>query len=812
MSLALLALAAAAAPEPGLTIVGTEAFFYNALVALGGVALGVGVVIWVLWRRAHETALVRAAVSKLAAAKAERHRLETLIAAEPQLVLLFEGAAAEGPARLMGSAPELLDLLGLKRSAAGEALLASLEGAIGASEGAALDQAIARLRHDGTPFRKRLTLGERGGLLVEGRPFGGECAVWIKEIHAERQEIVRLERKLAEAEAERDLFAEMLDKAAVPIWRRDRELKLAWVNTAYASAVEAASPERAIEAQAELDRSEGEMARLVLETGAPAKARKYVVVGGERRSFEISEEPVAGGLVGYALDQTAEDQALQDLRRHIAAHADTLNKLATAVAIFGPDQRLRFYNQAYQQLWRLDEGWLESAPTDGEILDRLRELRRLPEQSDYQAWKRERLQQYTEVQERPDDVWHLPDGRTLRMVAQPHPFGGLIYLFEDVSGLVALESSLNRLIGVQKGTLDNLFEGVALFGSDGRLKLYNPAFVDIWHLKNRNLDSEPHFDQVTQWCSLLFGEADDWRPLRSVITEISRERRTVEGKQGRADGSVIQFAGIPLPDGATLLSFFDISDRIRIERALTERNDALEAADRLKSEFVGHVSYHLRTPLNTIQGFGQMLDGGLAGELNERQREYASAILQASDQLMSLINDILDLATIEAGAMALEIGEIELYQVLSAAVNLTSKKALDAGLTLKLDCDPSVGDIRADERRIKQIVFNLLSNAIAFTPEGGEVVVGADRSGAHVRIWVTDTGSGIAPQRMANVFERFESHSGEGRRGVGLGLSLVKSFVELHGGWVALESAEGVGTQVVCHLPERAVQNRDAAE
>ncbi len=183
---------------------------------------------------------------------------------------------------------------------------------------------------------------------------------------------------------------------------------------------------------------------------------------------------------------------------------------------------------------------------------------------------------YTEISEQPDEVWHLPDGRTLRMVAQPHPFGGLLYLFEDVSGLVTLESSLNRLIGVQKGTLDNLYEGVALFGSDGRLKLYNPNFVSIWHLANRNLDSEPHFDQVSSWCSVLFGDLDDWRSIRAMITEISGERRTVDGKQTRADGSVVQYAVIPLPDGATLLSFIDVSDTWRIQKALQERNEALE--------------------------------------------------------------------------------------------------------------------------------------------------------------------------------------------------------------------------------------------
>lgn len=819
MIASLVSLAVHAAPLPHAV---PFAYWLNALVAAGGVGLGIGVVIWVFWRRAHETALVAAWREKSAGIEDEMRRLQLLLATEPQVILRWPAAepapetatdaGAFGDPEVLGQGGQLVDILGRRRFRSGAKLLAAVEGALSTEEAPAFRKGIAALRETGEPFTMRLALGETGGFIAEGRPLGRETAVWIKEIAPERQEIHRLKRELGTAEHELGLFQELLDRLPSPVWRRTADLKLGWVNAAYVKAVEAASADAAVEAGVELDRAESALAREAAEKAEPAQERKYVVIGGKRRSLDITETPLSEGLAGFALDATAEDNALQEMMSHVSAHADTLNKLATAVAIFGPDQRLRFFNQAYARLWNLDEDWLEQGPSDGEILDRLRETRRLPEQSDYQAWKRQRLHKYTEIGELPEEMWHLPDGRTLRMVAQPHPFGGLLYLFEDVSSLVALESSLNRLIGVQKGTLDNLYEGVALFGSDGRLKLYNPAFVRIWHLSARNLEQEPHFDQVASWCSILFGDLDDWRALRQTITEITGERRSVEGRQARADGSVIQYAVIPLADGGTLLSFYDISDTIRIERALRERNEALETADRLKSEFVGHVSYHLRTPLNTIQGFGEILEREMFGGLNTKQHEYTAAILQASEQLMALINDILDLATIEAGGMALELTDVDLHSVLQGAVNLTNKKAIDAGLSLKLDVPADIGRIRADERRIKQVVFNLLSNAIAFTPEGGAVSVGADRGAGHVRIWVSDTGEGIAPQRQATVFERFESHGGQGRRGAGLGLSLVKSFVELHGGWVALESVEGQGTVVICHLPDRAVLNRDAAE
>jgi signal transduction histidine kinase len=192
-------------------------------------------------------------------------------------------------------------------------------------------------------------------------------------------------------------------------------------------------------------------------------------------------------------------------------------------------------------------------------------------------------------------------------------------------------------------------------------------------------------------------------------------------------------------------------------------------------------------------------------------------VLTASNQLLRLIDDILDLATIEAGRMTLDLAETDVAGAIKAAVGLSTKRAQEGKLQLELKLDEGLGRIIADERRIKQVVFNLLQNAIAFTPPGGRITVSASRSGGEVRIAVVDTGQGIAPRAQATVFDRFEARGSDGRRGAGLGLSLVKSFVQLHGGWVALQSEPGKGTTVTCHLPEvarvaGAIPERDAAE
>ena len=342
---------------------------------------------------------------------------------------------------------------------------------------------------------------------------------------------------------------------------------------------------------------------------------------------------------------------------------------------------------------------------------------------------------------------------------------------------------------------------------DGRLKLWNPGFARIWKLPKRLLESEPHAREVTARTRKFFDVSDDDWPtfIEQSVAQIT-EAGSLDGRQERADGSVVDWAQVPLPDGASLFTFLDVTDSIRVERALRERNEALETTDRLKSEFLANISYELRTPLNAIVGFAEILENKFFGELNERQLEYSRAIVESSQRLLALINDILDLATIEAGYLRLDLVPVELATVLEAIHTLGHERARSRGIELTIDCGSDVEKIMADERRLKQALYNLLSNALKFTPEGGKIVIGAHSAGDEMLITVTDTGIGIPLDQQTQVFDKFERGIGQGRQaGAGLGLSLVKSLIELHDGWVELDSAPNSGTKVTCHLPLRQV-------
>ena len=479
----------------------------------------------------------------------------------------------------------------------------------------------------------------------------------------------------------------------------------------------------------------------------------------------------------------------------------SFDRLATAFAVFDADQRLAHFNQAYIDLWQLDPALLATRPRDGDLLDRLRQSRRLPEKADYRDWKKSWLAAYGTNSQR-EDQWHLPDGRTLHVVADSAAEGGVTYLYENVTERLALESRYNALIHVQRETLDTLREGVAVFAPNGRLRLHNRAFAAIWHLSPTLLGSEPHIDDVIFACRPLYDDPREWERAKAAVTAIVSERRSYEAQLDRPDGTVIACAALPLPDGGTLLTYNDISDSKRVERALIERNEALETASRVKSAFVSHVSYELRTPLTNIIGFTELLASPSTGTLGEKQREYLSDIRSSGQTLLAIIDDILDLATIDAGTFELKLAPVKVRGVIDAAVLGLRERLKQNHIALDIRIEPGIDTFVADGPRATQILYNLLANAIGFSKPGSRIVLSCRRDDDKLTFTVEDEGCGIPAEYQAAVFDRFESRAnGSGHRGAGLGLSIVKSLVELHGGDIVLSSTPGRGTKISARLP-----------
>jgi signal transduction histidine kinase len=247
-------------------------------------------------------------------------------------------------------------------------------------------------------------------------------------------------------------------------------------------------------------------------------------------------------------------------------------------------------------------------------------------------------------------------------------------------------------------------------------------------------------------------------------------------------------------------------ENVRLFNEIQEQTRQLEAANRHKDEFLASMSHELRTPLNAVIGFSEVLLERMFGDINDKQEEYLNDILVSGRHLLSLINDIPDLAKIEAGRMDLDLEEFEVAQAIDNAVVLVRERATRKGLALQTTLAPGLGSVRADQRKIKQVLLNLLSNAVKFTPEGGRIEVGAQRLDGVVEVSVSDTGIGIAAGDQEAVFEEFRqvgTDYAKKHEGTGLGLTLSRKFVQLHGGHIAVKSRVGEGSTFTFTLPVR---------
>ena len=771
------------------------------VVLLGLLMFAVVTAILLVRARTRSARFEVAAHDEIAALRADVDRANALLRSEPQILVHWpagsDEAAIEGDPALVGVSTRHRVL--------------AFGSWLDAARASAMEHAVDALRARGEAFSMAFTT--RSGRLIEvqGRAIAGRAVLRLKDAGGIKRELMELAARYEALRHEVTSLRTLIERLPSPVWTRDAAGRLTFVNAAYAQAVEAADGTDAIERGLELlDRAARHNIARARESSGNYAGRLPAVVAGARRSFDVLDFRTETGSAGLGIDATEVETMRSALARMIDAHRRTLDALSTGVAMFGADQKLTFYNAAYRALWDLDPAYLDQAPTDPAVLEELRAARKLPEQQDFRQWRAQLHEAYRAIEAK-EQTWHLPDGRTLRVVTTPNPDGGVTYLFNDVTERLDLERRFEELIRVQGETLDNLAEGVAVFGSDGRIRLSNAAFAAMWRLSPQLLAERPHIETITDLCQPLHGGDPTWQALRQVVTAID-SRAAISGRLERRDGSVVDCTTVPLPDGATLATFHDVTDSVNVERALRERNEALEDADKIKIDFVHHVSYELRSPLTNIIGFVHLLADPSTGPLAPKQREYLDYITVSTNTLLALINNILDLATIDAGRMQLNLGPVDIRAVMAAAAEGVQDRLVGAGLTLDIRAPGNIGSFIADERRLRQILFNLLANAVSFSPAGGTVTLRAERLAAAVAFSVTDRGPGIPPEVLDRVFDWFETHSlGSHHRGTGIGLSLVRSFVELHGGKVTIASTVGEGTTVTCTFPLGAAARLTAA-
>ncbi len=748
--------------------------------------------------------------------RAEKDRLEAFLAAFPGEYCGFN------PDGSLAYSKGFLSLLNLDKIRA----FSDIQHALRPGDAAALETCMIRLKENGQKFIIKVqTLkgtkilrftGGSGHALNEADQYD---IIWAEDVTATEQELEKTRSTRQNLEHEIRKFHTLLGTMTTPLWMHTADGDVAWCNEAYAKIL-GKPTETILDEKLELPftspkkkgvtgHSIRKLVDIALTTATPQSEPKYLISGGNRHMMQVDLIPLThlDLVIGQARDITKEEDLERRAERDITAYRELMEQLHSAIAIFDSEQRLEFYNSAFSQIWKLESGWLDTKPKLGEIMERLREIRRLPEQADFRRYKQSWLDMFTAANGPHDDMMYLPDGSVVRSLFMPHPLGGLLMTFEDVTSGLELESSYNTLMAVQRETIDNLAEGVAVYGEHGRLRLWNPAYARMWNLNPEDLDGGLHISQIMDRCRKFY-ISDNWeKDLEQMIADFFTTQ-TLEGEIHRTDEKILHYSSISLPDGGRMVTFQDVTDSTNIEKALRDKNAALEATERLKLDFIANVSYQLRTPMNAIIGFNEILDKEYFGPLNTRQKEYTKGLAEASERLLNLINDILDLSSLEAGYLTLGYEEFGIKQMLQGIYDLTSEWARGQQIEVNLSCPEDIGAVHADERRLKQVLVNLIRNAIAYTPAGGRITLAAEKIGNELALSVIDTGPGISEADQARIFNPFEktntprdNGSGDLRGGAGLGLSLVKNIIDLHQGRLILKSAIGEGSVFTALIP-----------
>lgn len=747
-------------------------------------------------------------------ALADHARLAALLSASPAIaVLVRSDGRLDAPDRLT-------DWLGLAQAPRHLADLAAGDAGLSAEDLAALTEDVNAAHKAARPFTRAVrALGSSRALLVKGQRAprdahaNGGVTLWIFDATESQAEIARLDEENVRVRSAFDALTGLIEAAPLPMWYRGPDLRLLMVNSAYVGAVEAAGAEEVVARGMELVEGSGiggplASAVVARDTGRPQMQAMPATIQGARRMLRVFDVPLpTGGVAGFAIDIEELEQARSGIKRFGDAQRAMLDRLSAGVVQFASDRTLIFCNQPFRRLFAMRSEWLSDRPEFDRVLERMREANRVPEVRDFPGWKAERRDWFVATEGAIEEPWHLPGGVHLRVVAQPLPDGGLLLIFEDRTEQVQLAGARDTLLRVRTATFDNLFEALGVFAADGRLQLWNNRFRSVWGFEEPFLAEHPRVDVLAKACEPKLLTPSRANLIGELIRSATVERLQRGGRVAFADGRHFEFAAVPLPDGNALFTMLDISDSRRIERALRDRNEALEAADRLKTTFVANMSYELRTPLTSISGFAEMLQSGYAGELSLTGQEYVAAIMASVGRLGALVDDVLDLATQDEHQAPIERVVVDLAKLAQEAAERATAPMQAKKLDFAVELADTAGEIVGDARRLGQMIDNLLQHAMGGTPERGRVLLHVDGTADAARIVVSDNGRGMSAKAAARAFDRFsEPDIGRGsERPLGLGLPLAKQFVEAHGGTIELLSERGQGTMLTVHLPRRAL-------
>ncbi len=689
---------------------------------------------------------------------------------------------------------------------------------LGDSDSSGVRAAFDELRRSGTPFH-RLAPGADGcSYAVIGEPAGGLLRILLRQADQPGSgDTTAVQPQSAAGPATgaagHDLEV-LLDRAPMITWLRDADGRIVWCRGRIATrhgTVDCAAVAQALRLTprpaAEKRPAAGpdaEPPAAVAADPVPRRFRMEIPGGaqGARIVLDAAETDASdGGSIGFAVDAAPLLEAEQTLSRFVRTMTETFAHLTVGLAIFDRNQTLVMFNPALVQMWQADPAWLARRPSLREIIDRLRANRRIPEAADFHGWRRKLTGLFEDTEAADyEELWHLSDGSDIRVLARPHPHGSLAFVFDDITERLRLEQQFRHSIDLRRATLNRLDEGLAVFGHDGLLQIVNAAFHEIWGTDAASIRPAMHARELMPLVAGLTVETDVWRRMLTFVTS-DETREPWDARLTLGSGRILRARFAPLPDGSTLAAFSDITDSERFARALHERNEVLEAAEEMRSAVLDQISHRLRTPLNTIFGFSQLIADRSFGALSDSQRGYAEGIIEAARQLLASVDEVSDLAALEIDRAYDEDGGPALADTLMLTGQLLERRAAEAGINLRIgtpgaECDPA-----SEPGRLRQIAFGLAADAIGRCPAGGSVELGArPLDPALVEIFaIVRPVDGGQPSQLSPTADP-PTHG------------FLRRLAEQEGGSFVFSVAGAAGPEIAVRLPNRAAEQAEIWE
>lgn len=429
------------------------------------------------------------------------------------------------------------------------------------------------LREEGIAFDDEFALksSNRRIRLVGSRINGADgdiyCdMIWFRDVSFETNKIVELENSRKEISKELLQLHDLIDNLPFPIWLRDNRQKIVVHNKKFNDFLNKGKSEN-LNDEAEITTASGDsvsrnLAQKAQDTNKPQKSTVSVVKNGDRLVMQAFETPFHAEenleslfTAGCLIDINELEELKRNLKLHQNAQLEILRTLGTAFAVFDQHCHLSFYNSSFADLWKLETKWLDDTPTYSAFLDLIRENRLLPEVPDYLMFKAEEQKAFSQIIRPQKDMLHLPNGITLSRLRAPYPMGGLIFAYEDISDKLAATSAYNALLSVQQEILENIFDAVLIFGTDGRLTFYNEAYLKLWKGTRVFLDNEPTLDELLDSQKEFLAIDGDWEKMKKDIAEHLLSMTAKTFILSRINDGTLEVSAKNLSDGSFIISY-----------------------------------------------------------------------------------------------------------------------------------------------------------------------------------------------------------------------------------------------------------------